>query len=153
MNLTSESFSDGSSIPPEFAFADVDLKNHFVLSRNRNPHLKWSDAPPKTKSFMLICSDSDVPSKGDDVNKPDREIPASLMRVSFFHWILLDIPAEAREIQAGSHSDGITPRGKPGPRTSAGLRHGLNDSVSTNRSSIRWDQWCRSRLTARREGA
>jgi Raf kinase inhibitor-like YbhB/YbcL family protein len=127
MQLTSKSFRDGAPIPGEFAFAVIDPVNHIALSTNRNPHLAWSDVPEETKSFALICHDADVPSRGDDVNKEDREIAESFPRDLFFHWVLLDIPASAREIAAGSHSDRITPTGKPGPAAPEGTRHGLND--------------------------
>ncbi len=127
MLLKSDSFIDGAGIPGEFAFAVIDPKTHVSLSRNRNPHLAWSDVPATTKSFALICHDYDVPSRGDDVNKEGREIPASLPRVDFFHWLLLDIPPALREIAAGSHSDGVVARGKPGPGAPNGMRHGIND--------------------------
>jgi hypothetical protein len=130
MQLTSKSFPKGGSIPGEFAFVKADLSNHAALSLNRNPHLAWSDVPLGTKSFVLICHDSDVPSRRDDVNKEGREIPSKLPRVNFFHWILVDIPAKIREIAAGDHSDGITPRGKSGPVAPGGMRHGINDYTS-----------------------
>ena len=105
MQLTSKSFSDGAPIPGEFAFAVIDPVNHIALSKNRNPQLAWSGVPEGTKSFALICHDADVPNRADDVNKEGREIPESFPRDIFFHWVLLDIPAAAREIPAGSHSD------------------------------------------------
>jgi Raf kinase inhibitor-like YbhB/YbcL family protein len=127
MQLTSKSFSHGAPIPGEFAFAVIDPVNHIALSKNRNPQLAWSGVPEGTKSFALICHDPDVPNRADDVNKEDREIPESFPRDLFFHWVLLDLPATAREIPAGSHSDRITPRGKAGPAAPNGTRHGLND--------------------------
>jgi Raf kinase inhibitor-like YbhB/YbcL family protein len=127
MQLKSDSFSDGAAIPGEFAFAVIDPNTHVALSRNRNPHLVWSDTPAVTKSFALICHDYDVPSRADDVNKEGREIPATLARVDFFHWLLLDISPAMREIAAGAYSDGVVARGKPGPGAPNGLRHGLND--------------------------
>jgi Raf kinase inhibitor-like YbhB/YbcL family protein len=126
MQLKSRSFNDGQAIPGEFAFAIADATQHFALSANRNPQLEWRDVPDGTKSFAIICHDYDVPSRGDDVNKEGREIPASLPRVDFFHWLLLDIPATTRDIAPGSQSDGVTPRGKPGPGSRGGLRHGIN---------------------------
>ena len=54
-------------------------------------------------------------------------MPASLPRVDFFHWVLIDLPATTTRIAAGSHADGVTPRGKPGPAASDGARHGIND--------------------------
>lgn len=127
MQLRSRNFKDGDPIPGEFAFAVADPVNHFALSTNRNPHLEWSDVPEGTKSFALILHDYDVPSRADDVNQEGREVSASLPRVDFFHWLLLDIPATTREIAAGSHSNGVTPGGKPGPTTVEGFRHGIND--------------------------
>jgi Raf kinase inhibitor-like YbhB/YbcL family protein len=127
MKLTSKSFEAGSPIPGEFAFAVPDARSHVALSRNRNPQLAWSDVPAGTESFVLIVHDPDVPSKGDDVNKEEREVPANLPRVNFYHWILLDLPADAREIAAGSQSDGITAHGKRGPAAPGGMRHGINN--------------------------
>ncbi len=127
MQLRSRSFNDGDPIPGEFAFVVVDPINHFALSTNRNPQLEWNDVPEGTESFALILHDYDVPSRTDDVNREDRTVPASLPRVEFFHWLLLDVPKTTREIAAGSHSNGVTPRGKPGPATPEGLRHGIND--------------------------
>ncbi|MDR2016575.1 MAG: YbhB/YbcL family Raf kinase inhibitor-like protein [Burkholderiales bacterium] len=130
MKLWSNSFADLTPIPGEHAFAVIDAAQHVALSDNRNPHLAWDNVPTGTHSFVLICHDKDVPSRGDDVNKEGREIPASLPRVDFFHWVLIDIPVAQREINVGSHSHGVTPRGKPGPETSLapdGMRHGIND--------------------------
>jgi Raf kinase inhibitor-like YbhB/YbcL family protein len=117
---------DGQAIPGEFAFAVPDEKNHVALSQNRNPQLAWSDVPEGTESFALVVHDPDVPSKPDDVNQEGREVPADLPRIDFYHWMLLDIPAETREIAAGSQSDGVTPRGKRGPEAPGRMRHGLN---------------------------
>ena len=127
MQLKSQCFNDGAVIPGEFAFAIIDPKTHVSLSQNRNPQLAWSDAPAVTKSFVVICHDPDVPSRGDDVNQEGREVPASLPRVNFFHWLLLDIPPSVHEIAAGSHSNGVVAHGKPGPGAAGGLRHGIND--------------------------
>lgn len=128
MQLVSDSFKDGAVIPGEFAFGVIDPQTHVRLSDNRNPHLRWSDAPIGTKSFVVICHDVDVPSKGDDVNQEGKSVPASLPRVDFYHWTLVDIPAEISEIAAGQYSNGITARGKSGPATAAGQvgRQGLN---------------------------
>ncbi|QHQ15817.1 YbhB/YbcL family Raf kinase inhibitor-like protein [Pectobacterium parmentieri] len=127
LQLSSHSFQDGKTIPGEFAFAVPDANSHIALSSNHNPHLAWQGAPEGTQSFILICHDPDVPSRGDDVNQEGREVSASLPRVDFYHWLLLDIPASISEIAAASHSASITPRGKTGPSAPAGFRHGIND--------------------------
>lgn len=116
-----------SPIPGDFAFCVVDPSTHVALSKNLNPGFRWDDPPTGTCSFAMICHDPDVPSKGDDVNLEGHEVPSDLPRVDFFHWVLVDIAAAARTIPFGSHSSGITARGKPGPLTHGGMRHGLND--------------------------
>jgi len=127
VKLESKSFKDGQAIPGAFAFCIPHDSHHVCLGGNRNPHLRWSDVPVGTKSFALICIDPDVPSKGDDVNQEGRSVPAALPRVDFFHWVLADLPAGMREIQEGEFSSEVTPRGKGGPATLHGARHGLND--------------------------
>ena len=127
MKVTSNSFKDGQPIPGDFAFCLADPEHHVCLGRNLNPHLAWSDAPPGTHSFVVICHDPDVPSKGDDVNQEDRTVPASLPRVDFFHWVLVDVPASLSEISEGEFSSDVTPRGKPGPHAPHDARQGIND--------------------------
>ena len=50
-------------------------------------------------------------------DQADREVPADLPRVDFFHWVLVDLPPGLHEIAEGEFSRGFTPRGKPGPAT------------------------------------
>jgi Raf kinase inhibitor-like YbhB/YbcL family protein len=80
MKFTSETFADGGAIPAHAAFCVPDAASRVKLGQNRNPQLAWSDLPPGTQSVVVICHDPDVPSKGDDVNKEGRTIPASLPR-------------------------------------------------------------------------
>jgi len=127
MKLTSTAFSDGGPIPGALAFCVFDPATHVKLSENLNPDLRWSDLPQGTKSLALICHDPDVPSRPDDVNKEGRTVPASLARVDFFHWTLVDLPADATPIARGEFSRGVTPRGKPGPKGPRGTRQGIND--------------------------
>ncbi|WP_018991190.1 YbhB/YbcL family Raf kinase inhibitor-like protein [Aromatoleum toluclasticum] len=127
MKLSSQSFADGARIPDEFSFCIPAAEGHACLGSNRNPHLAWSGVPAGTRSFVLICHDPDVPSKGDDVNQEGRVVPASLPRVDFFHWVVVDLPADLREIAAGSFSGEVTPGGKNGPEGPLGSRQGIND--------------------------
>jgi len=61
------------------------------------------------------------------VGRADVEIPAEQPRTDFIHWVMIDIPADVREIAAGSCSDGVAPGGKRTPAGPAGARQGLND--------------------------
>ena len=117
--------------------------------------------------FALICHDFDVPSRGDDVNKPDREVPADLPRVDFFHWVLVDLPPRLTQIAEGEFSRGFTPRGKPGPAALHRLKRATASTttpagspatrrwpattsattVRSRRSTIRWCTTTCSRCT------
>lgn len=127
MRLTSTSFNDGDTLPGDLAFCLPDPAHHVCLGRNRNPQLTWHDAPAATRSFVVIAHDPDVPSRGDDVNQEGRSVPASLPRVDFYHWVLVDLPATLSAIGEGEFSSTVTPRGKPGPQTLHGARHGVNN--------------------------
>ena len=127
MKLTTTAFHDGGVIPSELAFGKPDAKARVALSANRNPDLAWTGAPAGTKSFAVLCVDPDVPSRGDDVNQEGRVVPASLPRVDFFHWVLVDVPASSTSISRGEYADGVVPHGKPGPAAKHGARHGIND--------------------------
>ena len=127
MQLTSSSFTDGSRLPADLAFCLPDPTHHVCLGKNRNPQLSWHDAPADTRSFVIICHDPDVPSRGDDVNQEGRTVSAALPRVDFFHWILVDLPASLDALAEGEFSNTVTPRGKPGPQAPHGARQGVNN--------------------------
>ncbi len=127
MQLTSSSFANGGRIPGKYAFCLPDPSSHATFGPNLNPHLAWTEVPDGTRSFALICSDDDAPTRPDDVNQPGREVPADLPRGEFFHWVVVDLPADCRRIDAGEFADGVVEGGKepePGPH---GSRQGIND--------------------------
>lgn len=126
MDLRSDSFQHDEPIPARCAFGVHDPDTHVRLSDNQSPHLAWSGAPDTTQSYVVICTDFEVPSKGDDVNQEGRTVPRDLPRVAFHHWCLVDIPATKTELAEGEYSSGITPRGKSGPANADGTRSGLN---------------------------
>ena len=122
MQIVSDSFERGHRIPAEFAMGTPE-----GFGGNRNPHLRWSDAPAGTRSFALLCIDTDAPTDGALVADEATPIPVAHPRGDFVHWVMADIPADVRELAAGSASDGATARGKSAPGGPAGGRHGLND--------------------------
>jgi Raf kinase inhibitor-like YbhB/YbcL family protein len=127
MRLESKSFKNNSPIPEEYCFGIPATEGHVQLGKNRNPELSFSDLPGQTRSLVLLCVDPDVPSQPDDVNQEGRSVSADLPRCDFYHWVMVDIPASARQIPAASACDGITPRGKREPAGPEGARQGLND--------------------------
>ncbi len=126
MKLWSDSWANGEPIPERFAAGRL-TDDGVGFSDNLSPHLAWSGLPAGTQSLVLICHDFDVPSRGDDVNQPDREVPADLPRVDFFHWVLVDLPPNVSGLAEGEFSRGFSARGKPGPAAPHGARQGLND--------------------------
>ena len=135
MRLWSDSFREGGAIPPECAFAVIDPVRHVKFSANRSPHMAWDEVPDVAKSLVLLCHDPDVPSVGDRVNQEGKTVPATLPRVDFFHWALVDIPVCLKSFPEAMFSDMVTPHGKAGPQvpftikngTEHQLRQGIND--------------------------
>lgn len=127
MKISSKSFEHGGLIPGRCAFAVKAPKGHVRLSDNLNPELSWSGAPAGTRSFALIVTDPDAPTRPDDVNQEGREVPLKLPRAQFFHWALVDIPASVGSLEEGECSRGVTAHGKKTPAGPEGSRQGLND--------------------------
>jgi Raf kinase inhibitor-like YbhB/YbcL family protein len=134
MKLWSDSWSNGERIPSRYAAGRIDTPEGVTFSENLSPHLAWSELPAATRSLALICHDFDVPSRGDDVNRAGREVPAELPRIDFFHWLLVDLPAEVTALPEAAFSRGFAARGKAGPAVTvpgfAKARQGLNDYTS-----------------------
>ncbi|MFC4818895.1 YbhB/YbcL family Raf kinase inhibitor-like protein [Dokdonella ginsengisoli] len=128
MQLRSDDFNDQQPIPAALAFGKPGAAGEpCVFGDNRSPHLAWSDVPAGTRSFALLCIDVDVPTVGDDVNQPGRRVPASLPRTEFTHWILVDVPADLRELAQGACGEGVVAHGKRDPHGPPGSRQGVND--------------------------
>jgi Raf kinase inhibitor-like YbhB/YbcL family protein len=122
MRIRSDSFEHRGRIPAEFALGTPE-----GFGGNRNPHLAWDGVPDGTRSFVLLCIDTDAPTDPSLAGKEGVEIPVAHPRGEFVHWAVADIPAAVREIAAGSASDGVTRGGKPATRILGGARQGLND--------------------------
>jgi Raf kinase inhibitor-like YbhB/YbcL family protein len=126
LSVTIERITPGGAIPTDFAFCVPAAQGHVTLGPNKSPAITWSTGPAGTASYAIITVDRDVPSVFDSVNKEGQTIPATLRRIDFYHWILVDIPATMTGLPLGADSDGVTPHGKkPGP-TPNGVR-GVND--------------------------
>ena len=61
-----------------------------------SPPLAWDGVPDGTKSLALIVDDPDVPD------------PKAPKRV-WVHWVLYNLPPEARELAAGADTTGLPP--------------------------------------------
>lgn len=124
MKIQSDAFQDGRPLPSRYAAGALGIDG---FGENINPGFTWSDVPAGTQSLVLLCVDPDVPSSTEDANKPGREIPATLPRVEFYHWVLVDLPATLTGIAEGEYAQGFTVGGKSGPQAPHGSRQGVND--------------------------
>ena len=83
MGLTSTAFEDGGPIPPLYTCDDQDI----------SPPLAWEEPPAETQSFAMICDDPDAPGR------------------TWVHWVIYNIPPEARSLTAGTPADATLPDG------------------------------------------
>lgn len=72
------------------------------IGESLNPEITWSGAPANTKSFAIISLDPDVPTNFDDAGKEGKTIDAKMPRQNFYHWALVDIPADKTSIPEGA---------------------------------------------------
>ena len=86
-SVTSNSFKDGDYLLKDFILsADFGFG---CAGGNKSPHLKWSGAPAGTKSFAVTCYDPDAPTGS-----------------GFWHWLVVNIPANVSELELGAGSAG-----------------------------------------------
>ncbi len=121
MDLSSTSLAHGQRIDPRFVFCQPSGDGRTQDGGNRSPHLAWSGAPDGTRSFAVVVRDPDVPADASDANTEGKTIPADAPRTTFYHWLLVDVPASVTEIAEGAASDGVTEGGKGPGRTALGL--------------------------------
>ncbi len=100
--LTSDSFNDS-----EFLGADHILSEDFgfgCAGGNQSPQLAWGEPPAGTESFAVTCFDPDAPTGS-----------------GFWHWVVVNIPKDCRELALGAGSAGGTmPAGSLQTRTDFG---------------------------------
>ncbi len=81
--LSSTAFEPGSAIPIQHTGEGDDL----------SPPLAWSDAPAGVKSWAIICDDPDAPSPKKPAAEP------------WGHWVIYNVPADARSLEEGVPRD------------------------------------------------
>lgn len=121
-----DAWPNGDAIPDKYGFCVPASEGHVSLGQNLNPRISWAGAPEETASFVIICSDPDVPTVPETVNREDMTVPADQPRSVFYHWVMIDIPPTLNHIDEGADSDGVVARGKGTGETKLGIR-GVNN--------------------------
>jgi len=91
--ITSPAFKQGDVIPTKYTRDGANI----------SPPLEWHDAPPETRSFVVLVEDPDAPSG------------------SFLHWTMYNIPAGETGLPEGTagHGPGGAGRASTGSATPA----------------------------------
>jgi len=126
-SLTSPAFQERGEIPTRFTCEGDDV----------SPPLAWSAPPPGTQSFALVVDDPDV---------PDPKAP----RMTWVHWVLYNLPSDARELREGAGKGELPKRGAR--RTQRLEAEGLRRTVPSGRPTPLLPQALRARRRAAGRG-
>ena len=83
LTLASADFDDGDYLSADHILAEE--YGFGCAGGNRSPHLSWSVAPEGTGSYAVTCYDPDAPTGS-----------------GFWHWLVVNIPADVNELAPGS---------------------------------------------------
>jgi Raf kinase inhibitor-like YbhB/YbcL family protein len=121
-----DALKSGHLISSDYAFCMAAAQGHFAAAPDKSPHITWSKGPAGTKSYAIIMYDTDSPAEHREwMNQEGQTLTAAIQRKIFYHWVLVDIPANLTSLAEGADSDARVAHGKQAP-TKIGV-HGRND--------------------------
>ncbi len=126
LKVSVDSFTRVKTIPDRYAFCNPATEGHVKPGADISPRISWTKGPAGTQSYAIIATDPDVPSIRTDMNQEGKTLSATMPRVTFFHWVLVDIAPNVRRLAAGEDSASRVVNGKPQTPSKVGVR-GLND--------------------------
>ena len=128
LKVSVDGVESGKMIPAKHTFCMPAAQGHVGPGPDISPHISWSKGPNGTKSYAIILHDTDSPAEQrEKMNKEGETLTAAVPRRNFFHWILVDIPADVTSIAEGADSNARVVHGKPATPAAAGGARGLND--------------------------
>jgi Raf kinase inhibitor-like YbhB/YbcL family protein len=115
-------------IGDKYAFCIPNEAEHIGPGENISPAISWSPGPEGTQSYAILVVDPDVPGESAmaSFNKEGETIAESAERQDFYHWVLVDIPADTTSFEEGADSTERKVGGKEPGETDHGVR-GIND--------------------------
>jgi Raf kinase inhibitor-like YbhB/YbcL family protein len=120
-----DSIKSGGMIPDKYAFCMSAAQGHIKAGGDVSPSISWSKGPKGTQSYAVILNDTDSPKTNrEKMNKEGMTVPSTSERQTFYHWVLVDIPANIRSLTEGADSTGRVAHGKTAP--AAAGTHGMN---------------------------
>jgi Raf kinase inhibitor-like YbhB/YbcL family protein len=134
LKIKVDSVKEGKAIPTKYAFCVAAAQGHLKAGQDINPTVSWSKGPKGTQSYAVTLSDTDSPKEQrEKMNKEGEMLTAAVPRQTFYHWVLVDIPANVTSIKEGADSNARVVHGKPATST-VGVK-GLNDFTKVTASN------------------
>jgi len=128
LKVNVDSFKGGGIMDNKFAFCIPAAQGHTTGGSNLSPGISWSKGPRGTKSYAIILYDTDSPAEQrEKMNKEGMTLTEDVPRRNFYHWVLVDIPANVTSLKEGADSNARVVHGKPATPAAAGGVRGLND--------------------------